>query len=291
MNGILVINKPQNYTSRDIVNIVSKKLGTKKIGHTGTLDPLAEGVLVLTIGRALKISELLTSSQKEYIAQVILGYETDTLDITGKETKKNYPLVSEAMVREVLHKMVGRHLQEVPIYSAVKIKGKKLYEYARNNIPVVLPKREIEIYDISLVGSLSYVENNVEFTIKCKVSKGTYIRSLIRDIGYALGTYGTMKKLVRIRQGIFTIDKSYALEDIANRNYKLISIKEALPDMKCITLDNNLLKKIKNGQVLEPFFDEEMALLLDERGKEIAIYRQDEKKKVRPYKMIELENE
>ena len=120
MNGILVINKPQNYTSRDIVNIVSKKLGTKKIGHTGTLDPLAEGVLVLTIGRALKISELLTSSQKEYIAQVILGYETDTLDITGKETKKNYPLVSEAMVREVLHKMIGRHLQEVPIYSAIK---------------------------------------------------------------------------------------------------------------------------------------------------------------------------
>ena len=173
MNGILVINKPKGYTSRDIVNIISKKLGTKKVGHTGTLDPMAEGVLVLPVGRALKISELLTSNKKEYKARVILGYETDTLDITGKETKRNNPIVSEEDIKRALQEMIGRQLQEVPIYSAVKINGKKLYEYARNNIPVTLPKKEIEVYELSLIDNVKKLKDTIEFTIYCRVSKGT----------------------------------------------------------------------------------------------------------------------
>lgn len=291
MNGILVINKPKGYTSRDIVNIISKKLGTKKVGHTGTLDPMAEGVLVLPVGRALKISELLTSNKKEYKARVILGYETDTLDITGKETKRNNPIVSEEDIKRALQEMIGRQLQEVPIYSAVKINGKKLYEYARNNIPVTLPKKEIEVYELSLIDNVKKLKDTIEFTIYCRVSKGTYIRSLIRDIALKLGTYGTMKELVRTRQGIFTIEKAYTLEDIEKADYRLIPIKEALPNIKQINLDDKLLKKVKNGQVLDSFFTEDLALLVDKKGNEIAIYKKTENNKVKPYKMIEVQNE
>ncbi len=291
MNGILVINKPKGYTSRDIVNIISKKLGTKKVGHTGTLDPMAEGVLVLPVGRALKISELLTSNKKEYKARVILGYETDTLDITGKETKRNNPAVSEEDIKRALQEMIGRQLQEVPIYSAVKINGKKLYEYARNNIPVTLPKKEIEVYELSLIDNVKKLKDTIEFTIYCRVSKGTYIRSLIRDIALKLGTYGTMKELVRTKQGIFTIEKAYTLEDIEKADYRLIPIKEALPNIKQINLDDKLLKKVKNGQVLDSFFTEDLALLVDKKGNEIAIYKKTENNKVKPYKMIEVQNE
>ena len=291
MNGILVINKPKGYTSRDIVNIISKKLGTKKVGHTGTLDPMAEGVLVLPVGRALKISELLTSNKKEYKARVILGYETDTLDITGKETKRNNPIVSEEDIKRALQEMIGRQLQEVPIYSAVKINGKKLYEYARNNIPVTLPKKEIGVYELSLIDNVKKLKDTIEFTIYCRVSKGTYIRSLIRDIALKLGTYGTMKELVRTRQGIFTIEKAYTLEDIEKADYRLIPIKEALPNIKQINLDDKLLKKVKNGQVLDSFFTEDLALLVDKKGNEIAIYKKTENNKVKPYKMIEVQNE
>ena len=291
MNGILVINKPKGYTSRDIVNIISKKLGTKKVGHTGTLDPMAEGVLVLPVGRALKISELLTSNKKEYKARVILGYETDTLDITGKETKRNNPAVSEEDIKRALQEMIGRQLQEVPIYSAVKINGKKLYEYARNNIPVTLPKKEIEVYELSLIDNVKKLKDTIEFTIYCRVSKGTYIRSLIRDIALKLGTYGTMKELVRTKQGIFTIEKAYTLEDIEKADYRLIPIKEALPNIKQINLDDKLLKKVKNGQVLDSFFTEDLALLVDKKGNEIAIYKKTENNKVKPYKMIGVQNE
>ena len=224
MNGILVVNKPKGYTSRDIVNIISKKFNTKKVGHTGTLDPLAEGVLVVPIGRALKIAELLTSTTKEYEAEVILGYETDMLDITGKETKRNIPNTTKEEIEKVLKTFIGKSMQEVPMYSAVKITGKKLYEYAREDIKVIPPKKEIEIYNIELVGEPQYLENIIEFKIKCSVSKGTYIRSLIRDIGYKLETFGTMKSLKRTRQGIFKLEESYSLEDIEKDNYKILKI-------------------------------------------------------------------
>jgi len=271
MNGILIVNKPTGYTSRDIVNIVSKKIGTKKVGHTGTLDPLATGVLVLPIGRSLKVSELLTSETKEYIAEVILGYETDTLDITGIETKRNIPNITQENITYILNSFVGKQLQEVPMYSAVKVKGKKLYEYARNGEKVTPPTKEIEIYSLDLIEEPIFKENTVEFTIKCKVSKGTYIRSLIRDIGYKLNTYGTMKNLVRTKQGIFKVENSYTLEDIENNNYELLTIKEALPKLKVTKVDDKLLEKIKNGMVLDSFFDEEMSLIIDKDDNEIAI--------------------
>ena len=288
MNGIIVINKPKDYTSRDIVNIVSKKLNTKKVGHTGTLDPLATGVLVLPIGRALKVSELLTSNTKEYIAEVILGYETDMLDITGTEIKRNIPHVTKEELLKVLKSYIGKYNQEVPLYSAVKVGGRKLYEYARSGIPVTPPSKEVEIYSLELISDLKHIKGAVEFTIRCEVSKGTYIRSLIRDIAYSLNTYGTMKSLIRTRQGIFTLKDAYTLKDIEENNYKLLSIKECLSNIKTTVIEEPLLTKVKNGMVLDKFFKENMSLLLDKDGKEIAIYIAGENNKVKPYKMIEV---
>ena len=284
MNGIIVIDKPKDYTSRDIVNIVSKKLNTKKVGHTGTLDPLATGVLVLPIGRALKVSELLTSNTKEYIAEVILGYETDMLDITGTEIKRNIPNVTKEELLKVLKSYIGKYNQEVPLYSAVKVGGRKLYEYARSGTPVTPPSKEVEVYSLELIN----IKGAVEFTIKCEVSKGTYIRSLIRDIAYSLNTYGTMKNLIRTRQGIFTLKDAYTLKDIEENNYKLLSIKECLPNIKTTVIEEPLLTKVKNGMVLDKFFKENMSLLLDKEGKEIAIYIASGDNKVKPYKMIEV---
>lgn len=288
MNGIIVINKPKDYTSRDIVNIVSKKLNTKKVGHTGTLDPLATGVLVLPIGRALKVSELLTSNTKEYIAEVILGYETDMLDITGTEIKRNIPSVTKEELLKVLKSYIGKYNQEVPLYSAVKVGGRKLYEYARSGTPVIPPSKEVEVYSLELISDLKHIKGAVEFTIRCEVSKGTYIRSLIRDIAYSLNTYGTMKNLIRTRQGIFTLKDAYTLKDIEENNYKLLSIKECLPNIKTTVIEEPLLTKVKNGMVLDKFFEENMSLLLDKEGKEIAIYIASGDNKVRPYKMIEV---
>lgn len=288
MNGIIVIDKPKDYTSRDIVNIVSKKLNTKKVGHTGTLDPLATGVLVLPIGRALKVSELLTSNTKEYIAEVILGYETDMLDITGTEIKRNIPNVTKEELLKVLKSYIGKYNQEVPLYSAVKVGGRKLYEYARSGTPVTPPSKEVEVYSLELISDLKHINGAVEFTIRCEVSKGTYIRSLIRDIAYSLNTYGTMKNLIRTRQGIFTLKDAYTLKDIEENNYKLLSIKECLPNIKTTVIEEPLLTKVKNGMVLDKFFEENMSLLLDKEGKEIAIYIASGDNKVKPYKMIEV---
>ncbi len=288
MNGILVVNKPYGYTSRDIVNIISKKFNTKKVGHTGTLDPIATGVLVIPIGNALKVAELLTAEKKEYIAKVILGYETDMLDITGTEVNRNKPICSKEEIERVLKSFIGKSKEEVPMYSAVKVGGKKLYEYARGGIKVTPPTKEIEVYSLELIDNPIYFEDTIEFTIKCEVSKGTYIRSLIRDIAYKLGTYGTMKELERIKQGIFSIDNAYSLEEIAKDNYKLLSIKEALPSIEVTKVDDNLLKKIKNGQVLDSFFEEDISLIVDKNSHEVAIYRHIEDGKVKPFKMIEV---
>lgn len=288
MNGILIINKPKDYTSRDIVNIISKKLGTKKVGHTGTLDPLATGVLVVPIGRALKISELLTSDKKEYIAEVILGYETDMLDITGTETKRNIPNVTKEELEKVLKDYTKKYFQQVPMYSAVKVGGRKLYEYARKNEQITPPSKEVEIYSLELLKGPTKQNNTIEFTIKCEVSKGTYIRSLIRDIAYSLNTYGTMKSLIRTKQGPFALEDSYTLQGLEENNYKILTIKEALPNIKTQTIEEPLLTKVKNGMILDKFFEEDKALLLDKSGKEIAIYTDCGNNKVKLYKMIEI---
>lgn len=273
-NGILIVNKPSGITSRDVVNIVGKTLNTKKVGHTGTLDPMATGVLVLCLGNALKVCELITANDKEYIAKVILGIETETLDTTSPIINTKKTNITKEEIEKVLNSFKGSYLQEVPKYSAVKINGKKLYEYAREGKEIELPKKMVTIYDIQLISDITYYNDTTSFYIKTTVSKGTYIRSLIRDIGYKLNTYGCMDSLERTRQGIFNIDNSYTLEEIKNNNYKLLSIEESLPNIPLVQVDNKTLFKIKNGVKLKKFFDGDMAIIKD-KNKVVAIYKND----------------
>ena len=163
MNGIVLINKEKNCTSRDVVNQVSKILKTKKIGHTGTLDPIATGVIVLCIGKATKLVEVITSYDKEYEAEVILGIKTDTKDITGKILKEEKAIISKENIEECLKKMIGTYNQTVPIYSAVKINGKKLYEYARKNEEIELPKRKVTIKELKLISDITYEKEKTKF--------------------------------------------------------------------------------------------------------------------------------
>ena len=271
MNGLLLVNKQSNITSSDVVIKVRKLLNIKKVGHTGTLDPLAEGLLILTVGNATRIQELITEKDKEYIATMKLGIKTDTYDTEGKIIdQKEVP--NNLNIEEVLNSYIKKYNQEVPIYSSIKVNGKKLYEYARENIEVEWPKREVEIKDIK---SLSI--NNNEVTFKCLVSKGTYIRSLINDIGNTLGTYATMTKLIRTKIDNFSLDNSYTLEDIEKGNYKLISIEEIL-DYPKIEIDDNLYKKISNGVVLDNTYNIKDKVLFIYNSNVKAIYYNDNNK-------------
>lgn len=288
MDGILIVNKPSGYTSRDIVNQVGKLLNTKKIGHTGTLDPMATGVLVLCVGKATKLVELLTADEKEYIAEVTLGINTDTLDITGNILENRNTNISKDNIIKVLNKMLGFYEQEVPIYSAVKINGKKLYEYARNNQNVILPKRQVEIKKLELMGEVRYEHSNTIFNIRCVVSKGTYIRSLIRDIANNLNTIGVMSQLKRIKQGNFDINDSYSLDDIESGNYKLLNIATCLTGYKNVVVDDFLKLKIKNGALLKQLYDSDTIVFKDVDNSVLAIYKTYEKdnNKIKPWKIF-----
>lgn len=282
MNGILLINKPIDFTSRDVVNKLSGILHTKKIGHTGTLDPIATGVLVVCVGNTTKLCELLTSEYKEYIATIKLGIKTDTLDITGKVIEEKSFNVTENQIKEVLNSFLGKSIQTTPIYSAVKVNGKKLYEYAREGKSVELPKREIDITNIEL---LSF--SNDEISFKVTVSKGTYIRALIDDICTKLNTVGTMSSLIRTKQGIFNLEDTYTLEDIEKGNYRLLTIEEALGDLNTIEIDDELYDKVKNGAIINKTFNSDIASL-KYNNKIIAIYKTYEKDKnlAKPFKMF-----
>ena len=262
INGAVIINKPSNMTSRDVVNILCKKLNTKSIGHIGTLDPLATGVLVCLLGKYTKLTNILINHDKEYIASFKLGILTDTLDITGTILKEeNYNLNKDELTK-VLNSFIGSYNQEVPAYSAIKVNGKKLYEYARNNQVVDLPKRMVNIYSLELLD----IDNDI-ITIKTTVSKGTYIRSLIRDIGASLNTYATMTSLIRTRLGNFKIEDSSNIDD----DYKLLSLEELL-DIEVIEIkDDDELKKIKNGQILNIKSDK--YILFKYLNKDIALYQ------------------
>lgn len=288
MNGVLLINKEEGITSRDVVNKVGKILGTKKIGHTGTLDPLATGVLVLCIGEATKLNEILTSTYKEYEAEVTLGLLTDTLDITGNILKEEEVSFSEEQIVQALNKITGKYLQEVPIYSAVKVNGKKLYEYARNNEYVELPKREVDIKEIELISDIKLENSKAIFSIRCLVSKGTYIRALVNDIASILGTVGVMSKLKRTYQGKFNIKECYSIQDVEEGDYKVISINEVLTEFKRIKVDSDLEFKIKNGSIINNKWNENEVLFLDSNDIILALYKTYDKDstKLKPWKMF-----
>ena len=281
VNGVLVVNKEADMTSRDVVNELVKIFNTKKIGHTGTLDPLATGVLVCTIGKFTKLNELLTSTYKEYVALMKLGVKTDTYDIEGKILKETKVNLSKEEIKKVINSFKGEYDQTVPIYSSVKVKGKKLYEYARDGIEVSLPKRKVDIKELEI---LSIDKDIVKF--KTLVSKGTYIRSLINDIGDTLGCGAIMTSLNRTKQGLFDIADSYTLDDIKKCNYKFVDIIKCL-DLYSVEVDDYLYQKIKNGSILENRYNKDLVLFKKD-NEMIAIYEiyDKDKSKIKPYKMF-----
>lgn len=279
MDQLLVVNKPEGFTSRDVVNKLSKILNTKKIGHTGTLDPIATGVLVCLTGKYTKLVDLLTALDKEYIAEIKLGIKTDTGDITGNVIDTSNKVILKNDILDVIKKFPKKYLQTVPKYSAVKINGKKLYEYARENIDIELPKREVSIYNLELI---SFNEDIIK--IKTKVSKGTYIRSLIEDICEMLGTVGCMKSLVRTYQVIFGIDEAYTLDDIQNNNFIGKNIHEFL-DYPCINVEECNLKTVLNGGKISNIYNIKDKVIMMYNNKDLAIYEVDGET-LKPYVMF-----
>lgn len=266
MNGILIVNKGKDVTSRDVVNDLVHIFHTKKIGHTGTLDPLATGVLVCTIGKYTKLNLDLTSEYKEYVAEMKLGVLTDTLDITGTVLEEKEVTSSEEEIRETVLSFKKKYMQEVPLYSSVKINGKKLYDYARSGESVELPSREVDIKEIEV---LSISDNIIKF--RCLVSKGTYIRSLIRDIGDTLGCNATMTSLIRTKQGKFDIKDSYTIEDIKDNKYKILSVEEVL-DLDIVTASDKLYHLINNGVAIEYNSNKEF-ILFRYNFEDISLYK------------------
>lgn len=269
MDGILLINKEPNMTSRDVVNKVCHLFNTKKVGHTGTLDPMATGVLVLAINKGLKIVNEITALDKEYEAEITLGIDTDTLDITGKTISTKEVNVTNEDIDKVLKTFIGDYDMEVPKYSAIKVNGKKLYEYARNNEDVKVPIHKVKVYELERT---SDIKDN-KFTIKCKVSKGTYIRSLVRDISKELGTVGVMSKLNRTKQGKFDIKNCYTLKDIENGNYKLLDIKDVL-DLPVVEVPDSIYNKVINGNKIDANFNYDK-FIFQKDNKLIAIYEKE----------------
>ena len=269
VNGIILLDKPKDKTSRDMVNEFNHIFGMKKIGHTGTLDPLATGMLIMCLGKYTKLVPLLQDTKKEYVATIKLGIKTDTLDITGNVLEKSECHIAKEDLLKVLDNLKGKIEQEIPIYSAKKINGKKLYEYARENIAVELPKNNVTIYDTDLI---DFKED--EFTIRFVVEKGTYIRSLIQIICDKLNVIGVMQNLRRTKEWNFAVDKDASLiDDIKSGNYKLYFAKDFL-DFKTYNLTDEEYKKVQNGNKL--FINEDSDnIILMYQDKEVAIYQKE----------------
>ena len=251
MEGIIVVNKPKGITSFDVIRKLKKILKTKKIGHTGTLDPLATGVMLVCVGRATKLASDLEAKDKIYIADFDIGYATDTYDIEGKKIAENTIEISKENLEQSIKKFIGNIKQIPPMYSAIKIDGNKLYHLARKGIEVERPERDVTIEYINL---LDFKDNKVK--IETKVSKGCYIRSLIYDIGQDLGTYATMTALQRKQVGDYSLENSYSLEQIEkmvlNNDFKFLkTIEEIFSYDKYSLQTEKELTLYKNGNTVK----------------------------------------
>lgn len=266
-DGIILVNKRKDWTSRDVVNRACKLLNTKKIGHCGTLDPFATGILILGVNKGTKILQFLENGKKEYIAKLQLGLISETLDITGKDIQnvevKKY---EEEKIIEVLQSFLGKSMQITPKYSARKVDGKKLYEYAREGIEVKDIYKEIEIYSIGLI---DYYDDTIVF--KACVSKGTYIRQLGSDIAKKLGTAGILSELERISIGSFTLDQTLDVEEISYE--KLFPYDSALDFMPIIVVEGQQEKMVSNGMTVRLNADREIVLIKSKENKNLAVYQ------------------
>jgi len=246
MEGILIVNKPKGFTSQDVVSKVKKILNIKKAGHTGTLDPLATGVLPILIGNYTKISKYLIEHDKIYQAKIKLGEKRTTGDLEGNVIEtSNVKIIDEVKIKEILKSMLGKQQQVPPMYSAIKVNGKKLYEYARAGETVAVPAREIEIYQLELI---EFQEDEQILKIQVNCSKGTYIRTLCEDIAVKLGTVGFMLDLQRIQVDQFRIEKAITLEELEKQKehieeylIKMETVFQNLPKINLPVAQKNLL--------------------------------------------------
>ncbi len=263
MDGILLVHKPVHMTSHDVVNRARKLLHTKKIGHCGTLDPDASGVLVLCVGKATKALQFLMSEEKEYIATLSLGSSTDTYDASGKVIEiKAFHGVDH--VDDILKSFIGKQQQYPPIYSAIKVNGKKLYEYARNNETVDIKPRDIEIKEIELLSQQGHL---ITFRVKC--SKGTYIRSLCVDIAKKMGYPGHMSELIRTKSGEFHLKDCYDLEELEEGKYKLLSLEEAFCSFEQYVVDDENI--VYHGKLIKSDIDHQV-VIVNKSGQVLAVY-------------------
>lgn len=283
MDGILIINKPSGITSHDVVLKLRKILNQKKIGHTGTLDPLATGVLVLCIGKATKIVQFLQCEDKEYEGEIIFGIKTNTGDITGEIIEeRDCNNIEEVNIKEIFNGFKGESLQTPPAFSAISVNGERLYKLARRGVKVDLKPRKINIYNLEILDISKGKNTIVSFRVKC--SKGTYIRSLCEDIGESLGCIASLKSLRRISSGIFHIKESFTLEDIevfVDKNIikeKILSINDGLTGLALFKVGLSEIPLILSGNRIKlkpdkPMDENEIVRLVDENKRIIALGR------------------
>ncbi len=275
MNGILVVNKPIGISSHDCVNIVRRALKTKKVGHSGTLDVEASGVLVLGINKGTKLLNYLNQDDKAYTFTVRFGIKTDTLDHTGKILEAK-PVAQLNDFDTVLETFLGSYEQIPPAFSAVKVKGKKLYEYARDNkdIPEV-PPRILNIYDLKRISEPIYHENSIDIKLQVHASKGLYVRKLAEDIAMKFHTVAHTISIHRTRAGDYTIDDAIPLNTVS-ASVELITLASALRSIPSYTVPNHQRFAVTNGQKLKIDSEESQLKMLDEHGKLLAVYEKAE---------------
>ena len=251
MNGIILIDKPQEWTSHDVVGKLRGILHERRIGHSGTLDPLATGLLVVFVGRATRAVEFAEADRKEYVAGLRLGMSTDTQDITGRILSEGSDIPDEPEVRNVLERFKGELEQIPPMYSAVKIGGKKLYELARKGESIERKPRHITVFGLEITG-----RSDDDYILDVVCSKGTYIRTLCHDIGMSLGCSGCMSSLRRIKSGVFSVEDAYTISEVqeaADRGEAdklLLPIDTLFAGYPELRADADDEKKLKNGNVI-----------------------------------------
>lgn len=276
MSGILLVNKEKGYTSQDVVSRIRRIFNIKKVGHAGTLDPLATGVVVVLINEATKLSNYLLEEDKEYACEIVIGKATDTEDATGKIVEeKEVEALDNSKVDSILKSINGRIMQVPPMYSAIKMDGKKLYELARKGITVEREPRFVNIYSLDRTSDTIVKNNEAVFSFVTKVSKGTYIRTLCTEIGLRLEYPAYMNNLVRISSGNFKIEDSYSLKDIEEGNYKIIPMLEALNNYRQFEVDEEQAKKVKNGMPIpnKEMYNNEELIVLSYNKELLAIYK------------------
>jgi tRNA pseudouridine55 synthase len=268
LNGIVIMDKPMGVTSFKALGMIKKAYGTKRVGHTGTLDPDATGVLPVLIGKATRAAELITASDKEYVSTILLGVRTDTLDLSGNETERRDVNVTENDILSVCRSFVGEIEQLPPMYSAISVNGMRLYDLARQGIDVEREKRSVTISSIE-VENISLPE----VTIRVRCSKGTYIRTLADDIGVSLGTLAAVKTLRRTATGIFTEQDAHSPEEIAQNPEKyILPIDSVFLNYKAIHLDERTSRLVKNG--VSAYYSAQLGetfRVYDDKGEFIAL--------------------